>query len=376
MKEKEGEVFSIAKDNRPISGCTVSKEIYNGTEHITYFSLAAGTDISAEIYPYHKLILVADGSAEVYGADGFNRGLNDGDIILTPTDAPIGIRTSVGAVYIEISVQKEDIMNGAIKAGEVFNLAEIIPYQEGKIVNMDLVNNDKMKFVVMAFDKDTGLAEHAAPGEHALVGHRVLRQQRHLLQSAEARQRLPDRALGGRAGRGGAHPVDHHLDPAGGALALVELGDELEQAAHSDGVRRPHDDDDVGRAHQGRRQGVAPRFEGVVVDLVLQRPAGDVDHRPGGHLPAPGPHVRHGRGRQLPPAPGAPQAAEQAVVGADRDEQTDQALGVQARVRGEPGGRGQGGGVLGQAEDLDEAGGLDVGVDEDGPARPGQAVGQ
>ena len=165
MKEKEGEVFSIAKDNRPISGCTISKEIYNGTEHITYFSLAAGTDISAEIYPYHKLILVADGSAEVYGADGFNRGLNDGDIILTPTDAPIGIRTSVGAVYIEISVQKEDIMNGAIKAGEVFNLAEIIPYQEGKIVNMDLVNNDKMKFVVMAFDKDTGLAEHAAPGE-------------------------------------------------------------------------------------------------------------------------------------------------------------------------------------------------------------------
>ena len=165
MKEKEGEVFSIAKDNRPISGCTISKEIYNGTEHITYFSLAAGTDISAEIYPYHKLILVAYGSAEVYGVDGFNRGLNDGDIILTPTDAPIGIRTSVGAVYIEISVQKEAIMNGAIKAGEVFNLAEIIPYQEGKIVNMDLVNNDKMKFVVMAFDKDTGLAEHAAPGE-------------------------------------------------------------------------------------------------------------------------------------------------------------------------------------------------------------------
>ena len=62
------------------------------------------------------------------------------------------------------------------------------------------------------------------------------------------------------------------------------------------------------------------------------------------------------------------------MVGADRDEQTDQALGVQTRVRGEPGGRGQGGGVLGQAEDLDEAGGLDVGVDEDGPARPGQAV--
>ena len=36
---------------------------------------------------------------------------------------------------------------------------------EGKIVNMDVVHNDKMKFVIMAFDEGTGLSEHAAPGE-------------------------------------------------------------------------------------------------------------------------------------------------------------------------------------------------------------------
>ena len=56
-------------------------------------------------------------------------------------------------------------MNGAIHAGEVFKLADLVPYQEGKIINMDVVHNDKMKFVIMAFDKGTGLAEHAAPGE-------------------------------------------------------------------------------------------------------------------------------------------------------------------------------------------------------------------
>ena len=56
-------------------------------------------------------------------------------------------------------------MNKRIKAGEVFRLAELVPYQEGRIVNMDLVNSDAMKFVVMAFDEGTGLAEHAAPGE-------------------------------------------------------------------------------------------------------------------------------------------------------------------------------------------------------------------
>ena len=60
-------------------------------------------------------------------------------------------------------------------------------------------------------------------GGYTLVGHRVLRQQRHLLQSAEARQRLPDRAFGGRAGRGGAHAVDHHLDPAGGVSLMIQL---------------------------------------------------------------------------------------------------------------------------------------------------------
>lgn len=56
-------------------------------------------------------------------------------------------------------------MNEAINPGKVFKLAELIPYADGKIVNMDIVHNDKMKFVVMAFDEGTGLSEHAAPGE-------------------------------------------------------------------------------------------------------------------------------------------------------------------------------------------------------------------
>lgn len=35
-------------------------------------------------------------------------------------------------------------------------------------MNRDIARNEKMKFVVMAFDEGTGLTEHAAPGE-ALV---------------------------------------------------------------------------------------------------------------------------------------------------------------------------------------------------------------
>jgi quercetin dioxygenase-like cupin family protein len=208
MKEVTGQVFSIARDNPPVPGCTVSKAIHSGDNSTIYFSLAADTDISAEIFPYHKLILVNDGTLEVYGfqarsqlepvisqapdAEGTHevnassvhgatvptkdaegefksaattRTLTAGQSILTPTDTPVGMRTDTGAIYTEIEIRRTDIMNSAIHAGEVFELAQLVPYQEGKIVNMDVVHNDKMKFVIMAFDAGTGLSEHAAPGE-------------------------------------------------------------------------------------------------------------------------------------------------------------------------------------------------------------------
>ncbi len=165
MNEKTGVVFSIAKDHPPVPGCTISKSIYSGTNDIIYFSLAKNTDISAELYPYYKLLIVADGSLEVYGADGFSKLLQAGDSIVTLTDTPMGMRTSEGTIYTEISIRRNDFMNEAIKAGEVFKLADLVPYREGEIVNMDVAHNDSMKFVVMAFDEGTGLSEHAAPGE-------------------------------------------------------------------------------------------------------------------------------------------------------------------------------------------------------------------
>ena len=86
-----------------------------------------------------------------------------GESILTPIQRSVGVSAIKDSIYKEIEFRKETIMNEVIKAGEVFKLAELLPYQEGKIVNMDLAHNDKMKFVA-----GTGLSEHAAPGE-ALV---------------------------------------------------------------------------------------------------------------------------------------------------------------------------------------------------------------
>lgn len=165
MKEKLGEVFSIAKENAPVTGCTISKEVCGGENAIIYFSLARNTDISAELFPYHKLLIVADGGLEVYGQGDYWKILGIGDCVLTPTETSVGMRTDTGAVYTEIEIGRNDSMNDAIKAGEVFKLAELVPYVDGKIVNMDVAHNDKMKFVVMAFDEGTGLSEHAAPGE-------------------------------------------------------------------------------------------------------------------------------------------------------------------------------------------------------------------
>ena len=69
-------------------------------------------------------------------------------------------------------------MNKSIEAGKVFKFSELISYQDNKIVNMEIVNNDKVRFVIMAFDAGTGLSEHTAPGEalvFALDGEAVIR---------------------------------------------------------------------------------------------------------------------------------------------------------------------------------------------------------
>lgn len=169
MNEKSGRIIDIAKENKPVPGCTVSKQVYmHDGDYISYFSLDKGTDISAEVYEYPKLCIMYGGEAEAFDADGNTWALNKGTSFVMPKSIPVGIRTKEGCVYVEIGLRKEREMNNIIKAGEVFKLGELLPYQDGKIVNMDIVNEEKMKFVIMSFDAGTGLTEHAAPGE-ALV---------------------------------------------------------------------------------------------------------------------------------------------------------------------------------------------------------------
>lgn len=193
MNEVSGRVIDIAAENRPVPGCTVSREVAaRGDFRMSYFALAKNTDISAESYQLPRLIEVVAGELVVYSvvSDGVaaRRGepatmlpagapaatlarewrLDPGAAMLLPTGVPVGMKTSTGTVYAEFCFEEETDMNEVIKAGEVFQLKELLPYQPGKIVSMDIIHDEHLKYALMSFADGTGLTEHAAPGE-ALV---------------------------------------------------------------------------------------------------------------------------------------------------------------------------------------------------------------
>ena len=94
MEYSPGCVFSLAEKNAPIPGCTVSEAICSGETDVVCYSLAAGTDISAEIYFSPKLLIVAEGTLEVGLPGSQTRTLHALDALVTPADVPVGMRTS------------------------------------------------------------------------------------------------------------------------------------------------------------------------------------------------------------------------------------------------------------------------------------------
>ena len=95
--------------------------------------------------------------------------LHPDEILLVPERTLCGVKTGEGCIYTEIITKKENTMNDLVKAKEVLNLKELISYEEGSIANVDIVHNDTMKFVLMAFDEGTGLTPHRAPGNAILT---------------------------------------------------------------------------------------------------------------------------------------------------------------------------------------------------------------
>lgn len=172
-------VFTI-EQMRPIrDGMTISRDAGLGSENtITFFSLGKGTSISQERYDMTSVYIGAEGNADfVIGEEKNKLELSSGGVIIVPGKTLCGVECDTGAVYTEIIIKKEIIMNNILKTGEVFKLKDLIQYEEGSISNLDIVRNDTMKFVLMAFDEGTGLQPHRAPGNaivFALEGQAVI----------------------------------------------------------------------------------------------------------------------------------------------------------------------------------------------------------
>ena len=178
MKETSGRIFDIARDNATTPGCTVSKQLScPGEPVVLCFSLAPATDISPETYLLQKLLVCHAGEAVLFGFDGYERRLAAGCCSIMRAGAATGVRSAAGCVYTEIELERGSIMNELLEAGKALHLADLLDYKDDSIVNVDIVKNDHLKFMVMAFDEGTGLTEHAAPGEaivFALEGRAVI----------------------------------------------------------------------------------------------------------------------------------------------------------------------------------------------------------
>lgn len=159
-------IFSIDKI-RPIRDeMTISRSARLGSENgVTYFSLGKDTSITQESYDTTTVYIGAAGQADfLLGEDASKHSVSDGDMLIVPPKTLCGVATGTGCVYTEIIIKKENTMNNIIKSGEVMKLKDLISYEEGSISNLDVVSNDTMKFVLMAFDEGTGLTPHRAPG--------------------------------------------------------------------------------------------------------------------------------------------------------------------------------------------------------------------
>ncbi len=163
MKIKKGEIFSLKRENAPIDNLTISLDL-KSKEGVSIFSLGKSTDISLESYDHPTLIYILGGNGHFNDSK-----VKEGDLLFFKEGEYVGKKTEEGLVYLEIHLNKENtVMNENIKAGEVFELKDLLPYMEDKIVNTEIYKSDKSRLSLIAMAKGTALSPHKAPGEALL----------------------------------------------------------------------------------------------------------------------------------------------------------------------------------------------------------------
>ena len=164
--DKSG-LFKFAEEYRIKDELTISTKLGLSDAPITYFRLGGGTDISKESYDSPVLYVGTDGSGRFHLNENDEVKMFGNDILYVAPKTLCGMSAGNdgGLAYIEILLEKEINMNSALKAGEVTKLKNLLDYEKGSITNLDLIGQDNLKFMIMAFDEGCYLSEHRAPGE-------------------------------------------------------------------------------------------------------------------------------------------------------------------------------------------------------------------
>lgn len=159
-----GKPFDFAKTNAPLPSLTISERI---SEWKSVFSLGKKTSISKESYPYPSLYIGLSGCGALLKDEEIP--LPQGDCYLSETEELLGKEAKEGFVYLEWLLGKDTKMNELLSKGKAFALKDALPYQEGKIVNLTLMENSSSQLAVIAMSKGTELSPHKAPGEALLL---------------------------------------------------------------------------------------------------------------------------------------------------------------------------------------------------------------
>ncbi len=155
------------KDLKVKEDLTISKLLFNNNDSLILFKNGKNTEISEESYPYNKIYYLIKGIAKII----INKKeyiLKENDIIGINKDTLIGIESLEDLIYLELNLLGENNMNKKIEE-RILNINDLLDYEEGSIVNLNLSSTDSMMIALMAFDKDQGLKEHKAPGEALLT---------------------------------------------------------------------------------------------------------------------------------------------------------------------------------------------------------------
>ena len=162
-----GGKFNFSEEYKIKSELTISTKLGLSDAPITYFRLGVGTDISKESYDCPVLYIGTDCSGRFHLNENDEVKMSGNDILYVAPKTLCGMSAGNedGLAYIEILLEKEINMNSALKAGEVTKLKNLLDYEKGSITNLDLIGQDNLKFMIMAFDEGCYLSEHRAPGE-------------------------------------------------------------------------------------------------------------------------------------------------------------------------------------------------------------------